>query len=92
MEILKNIWQFLQGKKTFISAGFLALVALGGFFQGSLSETSMLLILGAAASLVGLGDKFNQHRADITQVLEELKAGNKSSSPVLTTKPEASSK
>jgi hypothetical protein len=64
---------FLQGKKTYIGAGLLALGALAGFFFGTFEAPQAIVILGAAASVAGLGAKFQRYAPAIVSGLQELK-------------------
>ena len=64
---------FLQGKKTLIGAGLLALVGAVGFLSGAMSAAESTACVAAAFAAFGLGDKSNRHAATLMAELQEVK-------------------
>lgn len=65
--------EWLKGKKTFIAAGIVAVVGVVGFFLGQLDLTHAGLVIGFAAGMVGLGDKWDRYGGLFLAGLEDLK-------------------
>jgi hypothetical protein len=61
---MHQLKEFLQGKKTYISAAALGLVAAIGFLLGYIGGTEATALLSAAGALAGLGAK-SQRTADV---------------------------
>jgi hypothetical protein len=74
----------LAGKKTYISAGAIILVALFGLWSGQLGEGGVLVLLGMAGGMLGIRDH-NERKAkavldavlEVKSVVADLKAGKK---------------
>lgn len=64
----------LEGKKTAIGAGILALVAVAGYLGGVVNDLGALTIIGFAMTAFGLGDKVQRFAPQILAELRELKA------------------
>lgn len=71
---MNNIANFLQGKKTYISAAALLLVAVAGWWFGAISETDALALLCVAGVAVGLGAKSERYGRLVLTSLEDVKA------------------
>jgi hypothetical protein len=61
---MQAIKQFLQGKKTYLSAALIALVACLGWWFGVIGDAEALSLLGVAGATAGLGAK-SQRTADV---------------------------
>jgi hypothetical protein len=70
---MQAIQQFLQGKKTYISAAALGLVAICGFLFGYLGGTETTALLSAAGALAGLGAKSQRTADAIMTALAEVR-------------------
>lgn len=62
---MTQIREWLKGKKTYISAAALALVAIAGWWFKALDGTQALSLLTTAGALAGLGAKSNR-TAEVT--------------------------
>ena len=71
---MQNIKQFLQGKKTYLSAALIALVAIVGWWIGVVSETQALAMLGVAGAAAGLGAKSQRTGEAILAVLGDIRS------------------
>jgi hypothetical protein len=56
-----KIWSFLTGKKTYIGAAVLLLVAVAGLWYGQLDATGAGVIAGFALVALGLGHKAEKY-------------------------------
>jgi hypothetical protein len=70
---MQPIKEFLQGKKTYLSAALIALVAICGWWLRVLDDTHTLLFLGAACAAAGLGAKSERTAAAILTVLGDIR-------------------
>jgi hypothetical protein len=68
--------KWLQGKKTYIAAGALAVASTLFFFQGLLDAPSLTLMLSVAAGMAGLSAKLNRYLPDVATIAEDVKAKN----------------
>jgi hypothetical protein len=71
---MQNIKDFLQGKKTYISAALIALVAIVGWWLGVVSEPQALAMLGVAGVGAGLGAKSERTAEAILAVLGDIRS------------------
>lgn len=71
---MQNIKDFLQGKKTYLSAALIALVAIFGWWFGVLDETKALALLGVAGVGAGLGAKSERAAEAILTVLGDIRS------------------
>lgn len=62
---MTKIREFLLGKKTYISAAALALIAIAGWWFGYIGGTQAMAMLATAGGIAGLGAK-SQRTAEIT--------------------------
>jgi hypothetical protein len=70
---MQNIKSFLQGKKTYLSAALIALVAIIGWWLGVVSEPQALAMLGVAGVGAGLGAKSERTSQAILTVLGDIR-------------------
>jgi hypothetical protein len=70
---MQRIKEFLQGKKTYLSAALIALVAICGWWYGVLDDTKALALLGVAGVSAGLGAKSERTAAAILTVLRDIR-------------------
>jgi len=70
---MQNIKNFLQGKKTYIGAAGLALIAILGWWFGALSGTIASGMLAAAFGIAGLGAKGDRLAALTLEAMSEAK-------------------
>jgi hypothetical protein len=70
---MEKIRQILQGKKTYISAAALALVAIVGWWLGAVDNTNASALLCAAGALAGLGAKSQRTAEAVLDALQEIK-------------------
>lgn len=70
---MKNVIIFLQGKKTYISAAALALVAILGWWLGAINETNALALLSAAGVAAGLGAKSERYGQLLLTALSDVR-------------------
>jgi hypothetical protein len=68
--------QWLQGKKTYIGGAVLALPAIYLFMTGKMEAPQLLMVLGAALMVAGLGAKLQRFLPGIVQMLQDLKNKN----------------
>jgi len=66
--------KWLEGKKTWIGAGLLAVAAVAGYWFGALDGTVATAMLGFALTAVGLGDKADRYVPQILAALDNLRA------------------
>jgi hypothetical protein len=71
---MQNIKSFLQGKKTYISAALIALVAIVGWWLGVVSEPQALAMLGVAGVGAGLGAKSERSAEAILAMLGDIRS------------------
>jgi hypothetical protein len=64
--------QWLQGKKTYIGAGAIAIAAIVFFFLHQISAPTLSMALGAAVAISGLSAKLNRYLPDIVEALEDV--------------------
>jgi hypothetical protein len=69
---MQAIQQLLQGKKTYICACALSLVAVFGFLSGYLSGTETTALLSTAGAMAGLGAKSERTAGAILDALGEV--------------------
>jgi len=65
---------WLQGKKTYIAAGALVALAIGGFLVGAVSDMNAALLIVAAFGLFGQRAAIGRYQSFIVAGLDELKA------------------
>lgn len=70
---MTKIWSFLNGKKTYIGAALLLLVAVAGFWYGQLDATGAGVIAGFAFSIAGLGHKAQKYAELLIAQTDALK-------------------
>jgi hypothetical protein len=70
---MEKIRKFLQGKKTYISAAALALVAILGWWLGAVDNTNASALLCAAGALAGLGAKSQRTAEAVLVALGNLR-------------------
>lgn len=70
---MQQIKQFLQGKKTYLSAALIALVACFGWWFGVIGDTEALSLLGVAGAAAGLGAKSERTSEAILTVLRDMR-------------------
>src|SRR5436190_13502458 len=70
---MKKIKQFLVGKKTYIGASALALIAVFGWWTGVMSGVVASGMLAAAFGIAGLGAKTDRLAAVAIEALNEAK-------------------
>jgi hypothetical protein len=68
-----NLKNWLQGKKTYISAAALCLVAIAGFLLGYLGGTETTGMLATAGALAGLGAKSQRTADEVMTVLSGIR-------------------
>jgi nitrate/nitrite transporter NarK len=78
---MTRVIEFLQGKKTYIVSGALAIAAVVFFFSGRIDAPQLTVILAAAAGLSTIGAKFQRYLPGVVQTLEDIK--NKNATGVL---------
>jgi hypothetical protein len=75
---MKNAWlaavKFLEGKKTYLAALSLVLVAAGSLWTGAISPAAFASMLTIAFGMVGLGDKADRAAQMLEQFIESEKA------------------
>lgn len=64
----------LEGKKTAIGAGIVALVGIAGYLGGVATDLQALMLIGFAMTAFGLGDKVQRFAPQILAELRELKS------------------
>jgi hypothetical protein len=69
---MQQIKQFLQGKKTYLSAALIALVACLGWWFKVIGYTEALSLLGVAGAMAGLGAKSERTAGAILAVLDDI--------------------
>ncbi|HEV7521300.1 MAG TPA: hypothetical protein VGP89_09390 [Candidatus Angelobacter sp.] len=70
---MQQIKEFLQGKKTYLSAAGIAMVAICGWWFGALNDTQALALLGVAGAAAGLGAKSARTAEAILTVLRDIR-------------------
>jgi hypothetical protein len=70
---MEKIRKFLQGKKTYISAAALALVAILGWWLGAVDNTNASALLCAAGALAGLGAKSQRTAEAVLVAISDLR-------------------
>jgi hypothetical protein len=70
---MQKIKQFLVGKKTYIGASLLALIAIFGWWTGVVSGAAAAGMLAAAFGIAGLGAKAERLAAVTLEALNEAK-------------------
>jgi hypothetical protein len=68
--------QWLQGKKTYIVSGALAIAGIVFFFVGRIDAVNLTEILAASAAMTTFGAKFQRHLGEIVQTLQDIKDKN----------------
>lgn len=71
---MTRVWQWLEGKKTYIGASSLALIAIAGFWTGVIDGTQLGEGLSVALAIVGLGHKFDRQVEAFVAAMEAAKA------------------
>jgi hypothetical protein len=69
---MQQIKQFLQGKKTYLSAALIALVACFGWWFKVIGYTEALALLGGAGVAAGLGAKSERTAGAILAALDDI--------------------
>lgn len=69
MEALK----VLEGKKTYLAAAILVVLAVAGYLSGYVSEVNAVAIGAAGFGLFGLGDKSERHFRLMLALLQDVK-------------------
>jgi hypothetical protein len=72
-----KIWSFLDGKKTYIGAAVLLLVAVAGLWYGQLDATGAGVIAGFAFVALGLGHKAQKYADLLIAQTDALKKTGK---------------
>jgi hypothetical protein len=70
---MEKIRQILQGKKTYISAAALALVAILGWWLGAVDNTNAVSLLATAGALAGLGAKSQRTAQAVLVAISDLR-------------------
>ena len=70
---MRTLRQFLQGKKTYISAAVIALAAGIGYLTGAVNGAAATAMLGFAGTAAGLGAKSERNAAVAMTLLGDLK-------------------
>jgi hypothetical protein len=70
---MQRIKEFLQGKKTYLSAAAIALIAVCGWWYGVLDDTKALALLGVAGVSAGLGAKSERNAEAVLTVLRDIR-------------------
>jgi hypothetical protein len=70
---MQRIKEFLQGKKTYLSAALIALVAVFGWWTGVLNDTYALALLGVAGTSAGLGAKSQRTAEAVLAALGDIR-------------------
>jgi hypothetical protein len=70
---VEKIKKFLQGKKTYISAGALALAAILGWWLNAIDSTNSIALLSVAGALAGLGAKSQRTAEAVLAALGNLR-------------------
>src|SRR4051812_34525431 len=68
-----QLWSFLNGKKTYIGAATLLLVAVAGLWYGQLDATGAGVIAGFAFAIAGLGHKAQKYADLLVAQTDALK-------------------
>jgi predicted membrane metal-binding protein len=71
---MQRIKQFLKGKKTYLSAALIALVAICGWWFGVIGYAEALSLLGVAGAAAGLGAKSERTAEAILTVLGDIRS------------------
>lgn len=79
---MTKVVTFLQGKKTYISAAALALVAVLGWWFGALSNANALAVLSAAGVAAGLGAKSERYGQLVLTALSNVRDAQAQHKPV----------
>jgi hypothetical protein len=69
---MQRLKQFLQGKKTYLSAALIALVACCGWWFKVIGYAEALSLLGVAGAAAGLGAKSERTGQAILAVLDDI--------------------
>jgi hypothetical protein len=69
-----EIRQFLQGKKTYISAALSSIVALAGWWFGAIDTTNAAALLATAGAVAGLGAKAQRTSQLVLTALNDIRA------------------
>jgi hypothetical protein len=64
------VWIWLDGKKTYIAAGALAILGAVLILNGDTGTGMESILVGAA--LAGLGDRANRHQAEILAAVQDI--------------------
>jgi hypothetical protein len=70
--MMQDIKKWLQGKKTYLSAALIALVACLGWWFGVIGDAEALSLLGVAGAAAGLGAKSERTAEAILDALGEM--------------------
>jgi hypothetical protein len=70
---MQEIKQFLQGKKTYLSATAIALTAICGWWFGTLDNTQAVALLSVAGAAAGLGAKSQRTAETVLTTLADLR-------------------
>jgi hypothetical protein len=70
---MQRIKEFLQGKKTYLSAAGIALVAICGWWFGVLNDAEAAALLGVAGAAAGLGAKSDRTAETVMTVLRDIR-------------------
>jgi hypothetical protein len=68
---MKALLNWFTGKKTYIAAAVLALLALAGLWDGWSSPAGATLILSLALGFAGLGHKYDRQMAMLVEFIEQ---------------------
>lgn len=70
MTWLNLMWNWLEGKKTYLAAVALVILGILLIFAGENGTGMEAVLLGAAVA--GLGDRANRHQAEILATIQDL--------------------
>ncbi len=76
---MNDVVKFLRGKKTYLSAAAIFVLAICGWWFGAISEVDALALLALAFATIGLKAGSARYALATIQALEEIKAAQMSS-------------
>lgn len=69
---MKNLWNWLEGKKTLLAGGGIALVAVAGVCLGKISVVDGIDLVFFGAAVAGYADKLNRHHSEVLAALQDI--------------------